>query len=397
MVRRILPILTWILCGIALISLFLAFMHRWIPETLILNNASRLEKFSLVTYSRTRNKDFVGDTTKLYEKEYCTAKLLGIIPIKTVEVYIFENKEILLGGMLFGVQLSSDFVYISEIKDSWSGEALYSPAKIAGLERLDIVKEINGRKVSTAREAAIAIEDLGGGDLTIKIQRDTVELEVVLIADPSLEIESYYGLCFQDFVIGVGTISYINPKDFSFGGFAHGVKNKNSEDLLSVRDSSVLAARFNSIIKSQRDTPGELLVTYLGNAGIITSNRNTGVFGRLNSLPSIRLEENPIPIGIREDICEGPALLYCTVDNEGVQEYEIEIIAVYNKTQENKDFLIQIVDESLLKKTGGVVSGMSGSPVVQNGKLVGALSHVILFDVTKGYGIFAENMIIDGR
>jgi stage IV sporulation protein B len=200
------------------------------------------------------------------------------------------------------------------------------------------------------------------------------------------------GLWLKDSGAGIGTITYVMP-DGSFGGLGHGICESETGELTPIASGSVLDVTINGLTKGQRGIPGELKGYFNSSKiGALYKNTEVGVFGVLAEIPQA-ITTKSYALGLKNDLKEGKATIICTLDDNERKEYSIEIFNINRNAQGNKCFSIKITDPDLLAKTGGIVQGMSGSPIIQNGKLVGAVTHVLVNDPTSGYGIFIENMI----
>ena len=204
------------------------------------------------------------------------------------------------------------------------------------------------------------------------------------------------GIWVRDDTQGIGTLTYVDENG-NYGALGHGISDVDTSTLLSLQEGKLYPSDIISVVKGEKGTPGELagVIRYDENEvmGSITANTEAGIFGKVTESFKSQLKGTPIEVGLKQEIETGPATIRCTVDGT-VKEYDIEIEKVLlNSSDVNKSMVIKVTDEELLQKTGGIVQGMSGSPIIQNGKLIGAVTHVFIQDSTSGFGIFAENMI----
>ena len=212
---------------------------------------------------------------------------------------------------------------------------------------------------------------------------------------PVREIESgryLIGVFVRDSAAGIGTVTYIDPDDLTFGGLGHGIYDTDTSLLLPLGSGAVVEVDIDQVVRSRRNSPGELRGTF-GTAakGELTSNTEQGVFGKLYKLPANA--GKAIPVGNKKDLHDGKAYVITTLDGTKSEAYGIEIEEVYPDSGKTKNFLIKVTDERLIEKAGGIVQGMSGSPIVMDGRLVGAVTHVLINDPLHGYGISIENML----
>lgn len=329
-----------------------------------------------------------------YSQGYYTAKLFGIIPLKRVEVNIFPETSFIPGGMPFGVKFFTEGVIVVGLSDIETDKGTVNPAKSAGIKTSDIIIEINGSGVNSVEEAAQIIEASGGDTIDLKILRDTKTLDMKLKPAYSVSEEKYKsGIWLRDSTAGIGTVTFISPVNYAFGGLGHGICDVDTGNLMPLRRGMIIDAVIDNVIKGKIELPGELKGKFKDNMGTLLANTHNGIFGILNKAPVSPEIATPLPIGLRQDVKEGKATIYSTVDEKGAREFDIEIIKIYKNASDSKNFLIRITDPELLETTGGIVQGMSGSPIIQEGKLIGAVTHVLVSDPAKGYGIFIDNML----
>lgn len=222
--------------------------------------------------------------------------------------------------------------------------------------------------------------------------------EVVITPLKCLEDGKYkIGLWLRDGAMGVGTLTFYSPDYSSYAALGHGISDEDSKKLIELESGNIYSANVLSVIKGRSELPGEIrgILNEEENIGTIEKNSNIGIIGKLENVSSVLSSRERISVASKNEVTVGPAKIRCTIDNsQEVKEYDIEIQKVStNNLFESKGMVIKITDEELISKTGGIIQGMSGSPIIQNGKLVGAVTHVYLSDSTKGYGIFAETML----
>lgn len=322
-----------------------------------------------------------------------SAKLFGVIPIKNVNVEVLPQDTLIPGGNVFGVKFFTKGVMVVRLAEIETAEGNVSPAKKAGLCEGDVILKINGNDVNTAEEMAKAVEQAAGGEIKVDYIRDNEEKSCVVTPHLCLADKKYKtGIWVRDSTAGIGTMTYYNPRTGAFAGLGHGICDVDTGLLMPLLKGNVVDVEITDIIKGRSGSPGELKGTFdTKRRGIITGNTEHGVYGILDDKSSSDLK--PLEIGARREVTAGKATIMCQLDGKGVEEYEIEIIKIKNEDKEGKNFLIKVTDERLLEKTGGIVQGMSGSPIIQNGKIIGAVTHVLVGNPEKGYGIFIENML----
>ena len=329
-----------------------------------------------------------------FSRSYFTAKLFGIIPIRSVEVNIFPETALIPGGMPFGVKFFTEGVIVVGTSDIQTEKGSANPAKTAGVRTSDIITEINGAVVNSVEEAARIIEASGGDAINLKVQRDYKTLELTLKPVYSVSEEKYKsGIWLRDSTAGIGTVTFISPANYAFGGLGHGICDVDTGNLMPLKRGTIVEASIENVVKGKSELPGELKGRFRDSIGTLLANTHNGIFGILNKVQADPESVTPVPIGLRQDVKEGKAVIYSTVDERGTREFEIEIVKIYKNSSDSKNFLIRITDDELLEITGGIVQGMSGSPIIQDGKLIGAVTHVLVSDPAKGYGIFIDNML----
>ncbi len=288
------------------------------------------------------------------------------------------------GGKLVALELSDGSVTVAAFDD-----ALGQAARDAGLQVGDIIRKVNGTPVTSTEEVRRAMEHCDSNAELI-VARGQKQYRIV-VAPPRISGQARLGIYLRDGIAGIGTITYYDPENRTFGTLGHGVSSAAGE-LLVLKNGFAYDGTVRSVVKGKCGTAGQLRGTLAAPDPIATLDRNTpcGVFGTL-ARPILG---EPLPVAQYSDIALGPATIRSTVENDTVQEYSVEILKIYPQDKpDHRNFLLKVTDDALLRTTGGIVQGMSGSPIIQNGKLIGAVTHVLVNDPTTGYGIFIENML----
>jgi len=318
------------------------------------------------------------------------AKLFGLVSLKKVEVKNYEGMSLIPSGRTFGVRLFGEGVCVVGVAEVESGGKSVCPATLAGIAPRDLILSIGDTPVKTVNDLKTAVERCGGKPLSVRFRRGTEEKTATLtpLFDEK-EGKWRSGMWVKDSATGIGTVTFIHPETGEFGALGHGVCDGESGTLLPLHRGVVSDAVVTDIITGEKGKPGELKgYLKVGKTGVLTGNTNCGVFGAF----AARDKGEAIPVGVSSSVKVGRATLRCMLDGSAPVDYEIEITEVHGKSQ-NKSFTVKVTDPRLLAKTGGIVQGMSGSPIIQNGKLIGAVTHVMISDPTRGYGIFIENML----
>ena len=287
-------------------------------------------------------------------------------------------------GQVVGLELGNDTVTVAAFD-----ETLGTAAQQAGLQIGDQITSIDGKAVTTAEDVRAALER-SKGTVELTVSRDgrshTLRLSPAITSDgPRL------GVFLRQGITGIGTVTYYDPATGSFGTLGHGVNDKSGQ-LLHMARGSIYPASVLSVRKGESGEPGQLMGTLAGREpiGCLSCNTVQGVFGTTD----VGWTGDPLPIADDTEVRTGSAKILSTVSGTTVQEYSVEILKTYPSSRQNgRNMLIKVTDPALLEATGGIVQGMSGSPIIQNGKLVGAVTHVLVNDPTTGYGIFIENML----
>ncbi len=305
-----------------------------------------------------------------------------------------EINEVIVGGVPFGVKLYSEGLVIVGFCDVVTEAGTSTPAYDAGLRVNDRITHVNGVPVKTSADLVEKIEG-SSNEIEITYLRNGEKGSVVFSPAVSSEDgKKKTGMWIRDTTAGIGTVTFVCKDSGVFAGLGHGICDAETGELLKMDRGIVLDVRISGITKGISGTPGELKGYFTSDkSGVLIGNTLCGVFGAFSELPA-ELKNNPIlEIADRSEVVTGEATIMCTVDDGGAREYEIEIEEINRDSLDKRSFLIEITDAELLEKTGGIVQGMSGSPIIQNGKLIGAVTHVLVNDPTRGYGIFIENML----
>ena len=303
-----------------------------------------------------------------------------------------EKSELLLlpGGQSFGVRLQSAGVLVVSLSEVTCGGRATHPAREAGLRARDIILTVDGASVEEAEQLTALISASGGRAMTLGVLRGKERLSLTLHPQKSDKSGSYAaGMYIRDSASGIGTVTFIMPDCGIFGGLGHGVCDSDTGALLPLSRGNVLSVAITGVARGEKGKPGELCGSFTGRRiGSIVTNSACGVFGLLNETPACTY--GPTPTG---HAAVGEATILCTLGEDGVGEYKVEITRLNGGDGQTKSFCLRVTDERLLARTGGIVQGMSGSPILQNGRIVGAVTHVMVDDPTAGYGIFIENML----
>ena len=368
---------------VVMIASVFVFYGAMIPETVACFSGENVPSFLGATYEELDSGDCESSAVNITHGQY---KLWGTFPIKSVTVAKLEDTKVYVGGVPFGIKFLTQGVSVVGFDDEMT-----NPAYKAGLRLYDTIIKANGKEISGIADLLQTIESGNAVELTyLRAGKE----EKIKFSPKYSESEKKYtlGLWLKDSGAGIGTLTYV-LSDGSFGGLGHGICDSDTGELIPIFNGSVLGVTVNGIVKGQKGDPGELKGYFNSSkVGALYKNTENGVFGALAQIPST-ITNKTYPIGLKNELKEGKATILCTLDDNVRREYSIEISNINKSATGNKCFTIKITDEKLLSATGGIVQGMSGSPIIQNGKLVGAVTHVLINDPTTGYGIFIENML----
>ncbi len=322
--------------------------------------------------------------------------LLGI-PFKDVSMAVIPNVEVVPCGMTVGVKINTDGVMVLGTGFVQASDGGATEPSKGILKSGDLILAVDDVSIVDKEGLIGAIEKDDDKNIRLKIKRDdsvmTVEIKPVL---SELDHKNKIGVWVRDSTQGIGTVTFYNPDTKRFGALGHGILDVDTKQLMSVRAGEILGADILSIKKGKKGSPGELLGDIHDDVllGTITENIPHGLYGVINEANIAKFPQEKMPIGLQDEVQTGPAKIRSNVVGHEIKEYDIEIETVNKYSSDNsKGMIIRITDPALLEKTNGIVQGMSGSPIIQNGKLIGAVTHVFVQDSTKGYGIFIENMM----
>ena len=322
-------------------------------------------------------------------------KWLGVLPLKTIKVHTVEKQEVLVSGSPVGIYMETKGVLVIDSGEITDREGIRRTPAEHIIQSGDYICEIDGKVLTGKRQLMQLVRENQGEPMELQVIRhqETIKLEMTPV---ETEDGSYkLGIWVRDNIQGIGTLTYVEPNG-TFGALGHGISDADTGERLEISDGDLYRADILSIRKGTAGTPGELrgVIDYReeNRIGTICGNSQYGIRGQME--PGKYTESmKKIPTGLKQEIQTGKAEIRCDI-GDGIREYQCEILEIDSNARDtNKCFVLRITDDDLLSRTGGIVQGMSGSPVLQNGKLIGAITHVFVNDPTKGYGIFIENMM----
>jgi len=362
-----------------------------IPEVVFLRDGNNLKS----------NKGIINYTLdKIYDNiaEY-NAEFLGF-KIRTVEVMaISKEVELYPGGHIVGIKLRTNgplIVGFSDIENDL--QKPYSPSKDGGLNVGDIILSINDIEINSSELLSETLNSLDADELDIKVERDEKIIVKKIHPIKSVDGKNKIGLWVRDSTAGIWTVTFIDPVTGIYGALGHPITDVDTGDIIKISKGNIVSSSIVNVKRGEKGNPGELKGVFINddiNLGSVEQNTKFGIFGKY-SLENIYTEK--LKIALKDEIQEGPAQIISTVDNGEPKLYDVVIEKLLQQDNpSSKSMIIKVVDEDLLKKTGGIVQGMSGSPIIQNNKIVGAVTHVLVNKPDTGYGIYIEWMLKESK
>ncbi|NRT70800.1 SpoIVB peptidase [Clostridium beijerinckii] len=389
MKRKILCATSLIMTPILILILFTTMSIRKLPSKIYTRDEKTVQ--SIAPIGNTISK--IGNNDNEYE-----IKFLGMIPLKAVEVQKIKDLEIYPGGNPVGVRVNSEGVIIvgySEIEINNKKEE--SPGKAAGLEIGDVILRVNGENMENSMDLLKTIKECDNESIKVDILRNGENLTKTIHLKKENNKDYKIGLWIRDSTAGVGTMTFFDPSTKKFGALGHPITDADTNEPFLVKKGDLLESSIISVRKGEKGSPGELKGIFLNEetpTGNIEKNTQSGIFGEIKNAQALNNKIKPLKVGFRDEISVGKAKIITTVDENGPQEFDIEIEKTLNQSiPGSKSMVIKITDPKLLQKTGGIVQGMSGSPIIQNDKIVGAVTHVLINKPDTGYGIYIEWML----
>lgn len=320
----------------------------------------------------------------------------GVFTINATGVTVTAKQNenyVYLGGQSFGVKFYSKGPIIIKLESFFNGNEYICPAKEAGLKVNDIIKKVNNQEIYSNEDLQKVILNSKGNTLTVTVERNKKLIEKEVKPFKNIPGNYLIGIWIRDSCAGIGTITYYDTDNNYFAALGHGICDSDTKAIMPLLKGETVEAKISNVTKNTAGNIGSLNGYFTDNIiGELTKNTSIGVYGTIND--NNKFEYKRLKIADYSEIRTGKAEIYTTIENDKAQYYDIEICNIKsNSTKSNENFVIKVTDEEILDKCGGIVQGMSGSPIVQNGKLVGAVTHVFVNIPEKGYGIIAQNMV----
>lgn len=380
-----------IITPMLILGLITFFSLSSIPEKIYVNEAASTSDVVL--------SDNIFMKNSKIKKDKLQVKLLGFIPVKSVAVSKVNDLEVYPGGTSVGIKLSTKGVLVVGHSDIESVEGkVESPAKNSGIELGDVLIKINGEEIQSSKDLSKKIKNLDNSKINVDyIRNGNIEKKEIDLEKENNEYK--LGLWVRDSTAGIGTLTFYDKNTSIFGALGHPITDGDTNKPFIVRNGDLLNSSVISVRKGEKGSPGELKGLFVNekeSLATIEKNTEAGIFGEASADLVNSAFNKPLKVGFRNEIKEGAAKIITTIDENGPKMYDIEIVKLLPQEEPGpKSMVIKVTDEELLEKTGGIVQGMSGSPIIQDNKLVGAVTHVLINKPDVGYGIYIEWMLKD--
>lgn len=327
-----------------------------------------------------------------------TLNLFDKLPLKSINVSILPRTKVIPVGNIAGVKLYTSGVLVvgmSEIEGK--DNKIYKPYENTGIKEGDTITKINSKYISSTDDLIDNVNKSNGDTIEVTYIQNEQMKECSITPVKTDENQYKIGLWVRDSAAGVGTVTFYEPDTKTFGALGHGIADIDTGELLNIASGEFVTTRVLNITKGEKGNPGKIQGTIENQQtiGEISKNTGFGIYGKVDNISSLDIDASKeMEVALRDEIKLGKAKILCSLDNKNVQEYEIEIKKIYKENNyNNKSMEIEITDENLINKTGGIIQGMSGSPIIQNGKFIGAVTHVLVNNPKEGYAVFGDLML----
>mgnify|MGYP002710522287 CR=1 FL=1 len=381
---------------ILLISLIYTVNITNIPENIILfeNEELNLNQILGVVLKEGREEIVqASNTNSKIENKKITVSLFNLFNVKTVNVSTVQNTKVIPLGNIIGIKLYSDGVLVigmTEIEGK-------KPYENTGIREGDLITKVDNVQVTTTQALIECVNKSKGQNVKIQYIREGTEY--IANIEPVKTKENRYkiGLWVRDGAMGIGTATYYEPESGKIATLGHGIVDRDTDKLITIESGTLLTSTITKIKKGEEGIPGEIrgVINDSQKIGNINLNTEFGIYGKLEETNRLGIDTtNVLDVALKNEIKTGKATILLMLEDGIRKEYEIEIKKIYkNNTEDNKSMLIEITDSELIEKTGGIIQGMSGAPILQNGKFIGAITHVLVNNPIQGYAVFGETMI----
>ena len=373
-----------------------------IPEEIVAFEGENIELRTLLGIEITKNNDEVIETVssegEQLGKTNLNVNLFNLIKLKEIDLNVIPKTTVIPIGNIAGVKLYTNGVLVvgmSEIEGEDNKK--YKPYENSGIEEGDRIIKINNTQINSTDELIETVNMSKGEKVKIEYVHKQETKECSILPVKQSDNEYKLGLWVRDSAAGVGTVTFYEPSTKTFGALGHGISDIDTGELINIASGEFVTTRILNIAKGEKGEPGKIQGTIENQEtiGLISKNTKFGVYGTVDNISSLNIDTSKeMEVATRNEIEKGKAKILCSLDNSKPQEYEIEIEEIYkDNNYDNKSMRIKVTDEKLLEKTGGIIQGMSGSPIIQNGKFIGAVTHVLVDNPEEGYGVFADIML----
>ena len=329
----------------------------------------------------------------LYSQSEQNIRFLHSIAVKQSEVTTSKRIYAEPLGNAFGIKLYTEGVMVVRTDSVDTPQGSVSPAQTAGIREGDMILAVNGRRIQTNRQLASSIAESAGKDLHLRMRRESTAFDTVLVpVQSSLDGQYRAGIWVRDSSAGIGTMSFFVPEYGMFAGLGHAVCDIDTGKLLPLGNGEAVDVSITGSYKGRGGSPGELCGVFTGSGtGKLLGNTESGIYGMYDSSSNAA---QMLPVAMYYEVNPGKATILCEVDASGTHAYDVEITKLFsNPDAKQKNLVVKVTDPELIEKTGGIVQGMSGSPILQNGMIVGVVTHVFVQDPLQGFGIYAQTMV----
>ena len=402
-------LIAFLLCVLSIIYTYVIAIDV-IPKSVILFKGETLNVKKILginIVSKDSDYEAINTSTNIEDEQKIgttnlEVKLFNTFNVKNIDVNVIERTKVIPVGQVSGLKLYTSGVLVvgmSEIK-SLNNEKI-KPYENSGIQEGDTIIQIEDTEITDTKKLVETVNLSNGKELKIKYVRGEESLECSITPVKTSETEYKLGLWVRDSAAGIGTMTYYEPSTKNFAALGHGITDIDTGELLNISNGEFITTKVLSIIKGQNGKPGKIQgsIDEQTEIGIVTKNSPFGIYGTVIDIAKIKLNTNNLmDVATRNEIELGDAEILCSLDGENIKKYKIQIEKIYlNNDYDNKSMLVKVSDKELLEKTGGIIQGMSGSPVIQNGKFIGAITNVLVNDPTRGYVVFGDIMIKEMR
>jgi len=402
-------LIAFLLCVLSIIYTYVIAIDV-IPKSVILFKGETLNVKKILginIVSKDSDYEAINTSTNIEDEQKIgttnlEVKLFNTFNVKNIDVNVIERTKVIPVGQVSGLKLYTSGVLVvgmSEIK-SLNNEKI-KPYENSGIQEGDTIIQIEDTEITDTKKLVETVNLSNGKELKIKYVRGEESLECSITPVKTSETEYKLGLWVRDSAAGIGTMTYYEPSTKNFAALGHGITDIDTGELLNISNGEFITTKVLSIIKGQNGNPGKIQgsIDEQTEIGIVTKNSPFGIYGTVIDIAKIKLNTNNLmDVATRNEIELGDAEILCSLDGENIKKYKIQIEKIYlNNDYDNKSMLVKVSDKELLEKTGGIIQGMSGSPVIQNGKFIGAITNVLVNDPTRGYVVFGDIMIKEMR